>query len=92
MSILIDHCQTAGRILRASCFIPEGTILGSLQGLPDIGTHPDAIKTVQGTALRIINDFKWMLPHEQHNTILNAQYQVVAKRDIQVGEPLTRNI
>lgn len=80
-----------GKGLFANNFIPEGTVLGTVQG-EYTDTDGDHVLWIDAdTGFHVQCDFRYINHSENPNAVYYDTLEVCALRDIQPGEEITHN-
>ena len=80
-----------GKGLFAQDYIPEGTILGSIQGFRTNGNGTYVLWVDEDKPLRILCKFKYINHSEEPNVVLYDTLEICAIRDIHPGDEITHD-
>ncbi len=80
-----------GTGLFATAFIPEGTLIGTLEGEPTDADGPYVLWLDDDRAIRVTNDLKYINHAADPTAVYYDDLTVVALRDIAPGEEVTHN-
>ena len=89
--VCVGDSPIHGKGLFARTFIPAGTVIGIVQGLPTTDDGDHVLWTDETNGIHVQCDLRYI----NHSDVPNATYydtlEVCAMRDIQAGEEITHN-
>ena len=80
-----------GTGLFAAAFIPEGTLIGTLEGKPTTVDGPHVLWLSDTRGFRVTNDLRYINHDADANAVYYDDLTVCALRDIAPGEEITHN-
>ena len=90
-SVYVAESRIHGKGLFANTFIPQGTLLGTLQGEYTCQDGDHVLWLDEETGFHVHCDFRYINHSEEPNAVYYDTLEVCAIRDIQPHEEITHN-
>ena len=89
--VYVGDSPIHGKGLFAKSFIPEGTVIGVVQGEPARADGPHVLWVDDENGFHVLCDLRFINHSKNPNACYYDDLEVCALRDIQPGEEITHN-
>ena len=89
--VFVDDSPIHGKGLFARAFIPAGTVIGIVQGLPAKSDGDHVLWVDEGRGIHVLCDLRFINHSDAPNAAYYDTLEVCAVRDIHAGEEITHN-
>lgn len=89
--VYVDDSAIHGKGLFAKTFIPSGTVIGVVQGIPTLTDGDHVLWTSENKGVQVQCDLRYINHSDDPNAAYYDNLEVCALRDIRAGEEITHN-